>query len=80
MNNEEIKVVDEKYKGVFNKWTGALSRTAGLSRIDIWYAIMRLPGYNTAPTYPYVHALNHMMCYIYDHPHITIMYTRNNSI
>ena len=45
-----------------------------MSRPDLSYAVMRLSGYNASPTPATFHALNHLLCYIYHHPHLPLMY------
>ena len=45
-----------------------------MSRPYISYAIMRLSEYNISPTPVTFHTLNHLLCYMYYHPHLPIVY------
>ena len=47
-----------------------------MCRIDSAYAIMRISGYNLAPSLPCYTALHHFMQYLFHHPHVHIMYPR----
>ena len=70
MRAEELKQVEKKYKGKYNKWTGVLQHIIVWSRADLSHTIMRLSGYNAAPLLPYWKALDHTMIYLYHKPHI----------
>ena len=76
MNEKQIASMKREYKGAYNHWTGALQHIAVMSRIDCSYAIMRLSGYNSAPSLPCYTALHHFMQYLFHHPHVPIMYPR----
>ena len=67
-----------KYKGAYNHWTGVLQNIAVMSRIDSAYAIMRLSGFNSAPSLPCYTALHNFMQYLFHHSHVPIMYPRKN--
>ena len=45
-----------------------------MSRPDISYNIVRLSDYNASPTPSNFYSLNHLLCYMYHHPHLPIMY------
>ena len=76
MSEDELEKVEKKYNGKYNKWTGALQHIAVWSRQDISHAVMRLSGYNAAPSLPCWKALDHTMRYLYHKPHVPIMYPR----
>ena len=61
MDEKQIASIKIKYKGAYNHWTGALQYIAVMSRIYSAYAIMRLSGYNSAPSLPCYTALHHFM-------------------
>ena len=69
---------EKKYKGAYNHWTGALQHIAVMSLIDSAYAIMRLSGYNSAPSLPCYTVLHHFMQYLFHNPHVPIMHPRKN--
>ena len=56
--HEEHMEYAKIYKGNYNHWTGCLI----LSR------------YNASPTPATFYVLNHLLCYIYQHPHLPLMY------
>ena len=58
----------------FNEWTGDLIHIVGVSRIDTVCSITRLYRYNTTPIIAIIKALNHIIQYLYHHPHVTVMY------
>ena len=58
-----------------SKGTGALQYISVWSREDISHGVMRLSGYNAAPSLPCWKALDHLMRYLYHKPHIPIMYS-----
>ena len=76
MSEDELETIEKKYNGKYNKWTGVLQHIAVWSRQDISHAVMRLSGYNAAPSLPCWKALYHTMRYLYHKPHVPIMYTR----
>ena len=78
MDEKQIASMKRKYKGAYNHWTGALQHIAVMSRIDSAYAIMRLSGYNSAPSLPCYTVLHHFMQYLFHHPYVPIMYSRKN--
>ena len=45
-----------------------------MSRPDISYNIVRLSDYNASPTPSNFYSLNYLLCYMYHHPHLPIMY------
>ena len=73
MTEEELTQAAIQHKGTYNNWTGALQHVAVWSRQDISHAVMRLSGYNAAPSLPCWKALHQVMCYLYHKPHIPIM-------
>ena len=74
MSDEELAKAEVKYKGKYNHWTGALQHISVWSREDISHSVMRLSGYNAAPSLPCWEALDHLMIYLYHKPHVGIMY------
>ena len=50
-----------------------------MSRIGSAYAIMRLSGYSLVPSLPRYTALNHLIQYLFRHPHVPIMYPRKKA-
>ena len=76
MSEDELERAAKKYNRKYNKWTGVLQHIAVWSRQDISHAVMRLSGYNAAPSLPCWKALDHTMRYLYHKPHVPIMYPR----
>ena len=74
LKHEEHMKYAKIYKGSYNHWTCCLIHIAVMSRPNVSYAVMRLSGYNTSPTPATFHALNHLLCYLYHHPHLPLMY------
>ena len=50
-----------------------------MSSPDILYAIIQLSEYNTSPTPATFHALIYLLCYIYHHLHLPLMYRSDNN-
>ena len=73
MSDEELDKAAIQHKGKYNHWTGALQHIAVWSRQDINHAVMRLSGYNAAPSLPCWKVLDQLMRYLYHHPHVPIM-------
>ena len=73
---EELKEAEKKYKGKYNKWTGALQHISVWSREGISHSVMRLSEYNVAPSLACWKALNHLMRYLYHKPRAPIMFSR----
>ena len=76
MTPEELEEAEKKYKGKYNKWTGALQHISVWSREDISHSVMRLSGYNAAPTLACWKALDHLMRYLYHKSRVPIMFSR----
>ena len=74
--NDELEKAEKKYNGKYNKWTGVLKDIVVWSRQDISHAVMRLSGYNAAPSLPCWKALYHTIRYLFYKPHVPIMYPR----
>ena len=70
MSDEELDKAAIQHKGKYNHWTGALQHIAVWSRQDINHAVMRLSGYNAAPSLPCWKVLDQLMRYLYHHPHV----------
>ena len=75
LSEEELQQLETKHKGSLSSWTGALQHVSRESRLDIYYSAMRLSGYNAAPKRLCFIILDKLMCYIYHHPHIPLMYS-----
>ena len=55
------------HHGSYNQWTGAIIHTAGMSRPDLSYSVMKLSGYNVSPTIATFHVLHHFRCFLFQH-------------
>ena len=73
---DELEKSKKKYNGKYNKWTDALQHIAVWSRQDISHVVMRLSGYNAAPSLPCWKVLDHIMRYLFHKPHVPITYPR----
>ena len=79
LTDDEIKEFNKKHRGGYSTWSGALLHIAEKSRPDLSYVAMRLTGYNVNPKALCYKVLHQAMCYLYHHPHVPIMYTRNHN-
>ena len=50
-----------------------------MSQIDNAYAIIRLTGYNSRPNLPCYIVLNYFIQYLFHHPRVPIMYSREKT-
>ena len=65
IDEKQIVSMKRKYKGTHNHSIELFQLIAITSRIDSTYVVMRLSGYNSAPSLPYYIVLNHFMQYIF---------------
>ena len=71
MTFEELKEAENKSKRKYSKWTGVLQHVSIRSREDISHTVIRRARYNAAPTIHYRKALNRLITYSFNKPHIT---------
>ena len=79
MTLEELEEAEKKHKGKQNKCTEALQHILVWSREDISYTVIRLSGYNAAPSLPCWRVLDHLMRYLFHKSHVPIMLSRNKT-
>ena len=74
LTEEQNKILSNEHNGSLAHWVGGLMNIKLGVHIDLCYAIMRLSTYMAHPTkFPYT-ALHHLLCYIFHHPHLALMY------
>ena len=73
ITKKENAIFSEEHNDTYNTWSGALIHTAGMSKIDLVYFIIRLCCYNTCPTAAIFKALYHLMKCLYRHLHVLII-------
>ena len=80
MTNEELAVVEMKFKSKHNHLTGAVHYVSVWSREYIIHIGIILSGYDAVPSLTYWKSLYHFMGYLYHKPHVLMMFLVRKSI